>query len=270
MPELEWLPVHTPELDNLRAALSFTLADPQHAPIGIGLAASGALLFDNLGLIAEFRSYTERAMAAVTVDTSHLLVATLIAKMAVIHGNFDQPRALELAEQAAAMFLQLGNREKRASALITAGAMQAMFGQHDAAGTALHEAYETLRHADRPKSLMFVSVVLGNLYGASNRPVQALPWYKRTIDLARPLKHSSFEALALANLAQAEFLLGEIDRAIEVGIEAIDRFRQLGLREYLAPSLMNLVTYLLVRNEVAAARPMAVEAFAILREWGGS
>jgi len=262
-PDSEWLQLYGSELDNVRVTLNFGLANTLYASIAIALAGTSANLFDRLGLQTEIRHYTDQAMAAVTEDTPRSTVALLLWRAATRRVNFDRLRALALAEQSAAIFLEVGDRQHRAAVLATVGAMQMMLGQRDTASATLHEAYGILSNAELPKSLMNAMVNLGNLCIVAKRPAEALPWYARTIELARSLKQLAVEGMALSNLAEAEFLLGRVDQAIAQLGEAIDCLRRLGRREYLAATLVSLAAILLLHGEVPAARPVAEEVFGI-------
>jgi predicted ATPase/DNA-binding winged helix-turn-helix (wHTH) protein len=61
--EVAPLPIHAPEIDNVRAALAWAFADEGDLSLGVMLAASSSSLWLEMSLLSECRTWTETALA---------------------------------------------------------------------------------------------------------------------------------------------------------------------------------------------------------------
>ncbi|MEJ0065282.1 MAG: tetratricopeptide repeat protein [Caulobacteraceae bacterium] len=84
-------------------------------------------------------------------------------------------------------------------------------------------------------------------------------------ELARHINDRRFDYIAVSNLALLEFSRGDVERAIQLGRQAVDGSRRLLQRDRLPRSLHNLAAYLLAADRLGEARPLAEEALPLLR-----
>ncbi|MEI9987820.1 MAG: hypothetical protein WDN69_34675 [Aliidongia sp.] len=77
-PDAEWLALYRPEIDNVRAALDWALADAERSEIAVALAGSAALLWDKLSLFSEGRRYVDRAAKFIDLPQPSLIAARLL------------------------------------------------------------------------------------------------------------------------------------------------------------------------------------------------
>jgi tetratricopeptide (TPR) repeat protein len=82
----------------------------------------------------------------------------------------------------------------------------------------------------------------------------------QSLEIIRAIK-SLDEDLCLSNLAELEYLLGNVERAIERAREAVVCARATPGQRFLGISLMNLAGYLLAWGSPEEARPLAEEGF---------
>ena len=268
-PDAEWLALYRPEIDNVRAALDWALADEAQSEIAIALAGSAASLWDKLSLFAEGRRYIDRATSLGASKSSGILTARLLKQAGGLWHSTDRPRALRLLEEASEMYRCLGESLELGSSLRIIGSVQAFLGRHTEAKAALCEAKQLLSSTDHRKSLTNVMNSLGFLALFMDDAVEARQSFSGALELANQQNDRSKQAQILVNLAEVEFGLGDLDMAIERGREAVVKLKSLGERSYLGWALVNLASYLIIRGDIAEARIAAAEGMALVREEGG-
>ncbi len=268
-PEIGWLKVYRPEIDNVRAALDWALAAPERAAIAIALVGTAALLWQVLALFAEGRGYVTRALALVDGATPPKAEARLLRSAGGLWYNSDRPWALAQYERSVALYRRIGDRLDLGTILSAIGSLYASLGRNDEAKATLHEAEEILTASDRKRSLFNVMNNLGTLAGFMNETDEARRSFGRALDLARSVKDVSRESYILMNLAEVEFVLGSIDRALERARESVSGLRSTDRRSFLVLGLINLGSYLILRGDLPEARSIAEEALLVANEEGG-
>src|SRR5262249_12431332 len=63
MPQAEWLAIHAPHIDNVRAGLDWAFSAEGDTTIGVTLMAAAVSLWVQLSMLAECRERVERALA---------------------------------------------------------------------------------------------------------------------------------------------------------------------------------------------------------------
>jgi len=247
-PDAVWLGIHAPEIDNVRAALDWAVADQRRSEIAIGLAGAAALLWDKLSLVAEGRRYVDRSEKLIGDETPLAVAARLMKQVGGLWHSTDRPRALTLLERSAALYRQFDDRLNLGTTLATLGGVLAFLGRHADAKAALSEAREILSPSNRRKSLFNVMNSLGFLALFMNDAVGARTHFGRALELAKAQNDATRQTQILVNLAEVEFGLGDVDRAVELGQEAVTRLRLVGGQSYLGWGLVNLASYLIQGN----------------------
>lgn len=264
-----WLGLYRPDLDNVRAALDWTLAAPARATMAVALAGAAARLWEKLGLIAEIRRYLDRVVDLVDAETLPAAAARVLRYAGVFWRTSDRLRALTLLERSAALYRQYGEKLDLAPVLGAIGWVQASLGHYGEARASLAEAIEILAASDRRKSLCNAVNNLGSLSLLTNDIAEARICFTRALDLARALKDPVWEYNIQANLAEADFAGGDVDRAVERAREAADWLRNADRRSYLEWILLNLAAFLTARGDLAEARDVAEEALSLACREGG-
>jgi predicted ATPase len=267
-PDTELLKIYRPEIDNVRAALDWALADRERAQIAVALAGVAALLMTRFGLLAEGKRYTEQAMSLIDAATPPAVAARLLRQTALL--RFYDPQALPLLQQSAALYRQVADQPNLGATLANIGGLYTNLGRNAEAKATLSEAYDLLISSDHRRALYNVLNILGTLALITNDYTEARRLYGSALDLARELKDVPREGNMLLCLAEVEFNLGDVGRAIELGQDAAILFRSTpGQRPHLAISFLNLASYLVVQGNPLEARPFAAEALSVAREEGG-
>jgi predicted ATPase/DNA-binding winged helix-turn-helix (wHTH) protein len=268
-PEVEWVRIYRPEIDNVRAALDWALADPDRAHVAVTLAGTTALLWETLALFAEGRRYVDRALTLIDGETPPAAEARLLSSAGGLWYNSDRPRALAQHERSVALYRQIGDKLNLGTILSGMGSLYASLGRNAEAKAALREAEEILFSSNRRRSLFGVMNNLGTLAGFMNELDEARRSFTRALDLARAVKDVSRESYILMNLAEVEFVLGSVDRAVERAREAVSGLRSTDRGSFLVLGLINLGSYLILRGDLPEARLVAEEALSAANEEGG-
>ncbi len=267
-PYAELQRLYRPEIDNVRAALDWALADRDRAQIAVALAGVAALLLMRFGLIAEGRRYTEQAMPLLDAETPPAIAAGLLRQTALLWFS-DSLRALPLLEKSAALYRQVADQPHLGATLASIGGLYAYLGRNEEAKAALSEAHHLLISTDYKRALYNTLNSLGTLSLITNDYAEARRLYTGALDLAREMEDVTREGNILLCLAEVEFNLGDVAQAIELGRGAVSRARSDEQRHYLAYPLLNLASYLIVQDDPWEARPIAAEALSVAREEGG-
>jgi predicted ATPase len=268
-PEPDWLALYGPEIDNLRAALDWTLRNPGRLPLALILAGAAGHLWDRLALAAEGRSYLDRLVERLDERTPPADAARILRRAAVLWRRTDRLRAVALLERSVALYRQTADERSLGSALGLLGGDYIYLGRRAEAGMALDEARNLLPEGSRTKSLYNVMNDLGNLAVQANESDKAREYYVIARDLARKLHDTLREYLSLSNLGEVEFQTGAVGRAIEYTRQAVDGLRSAGHLAYLGYALVNFASYLAVQGNHSEARDCALEALSLLRSEGG-
>jgi predicted ATPase/DNA-binding winged helix-turn-helix (wHTH) protein len=268
-PEL-WERLYRPEIDNIRSALDWSLAEPKRAAVAVGLAGGSALLWDRVELIAEGRRYCDRALTALTVVITAPRAATLLKGAGVMWREGDRGRSTAFLERSASLYRQIGDALGLGGVLALLGGNYNYLGQFEDAKSTLDEAAALLANGDRPKSLWTVLNESGSLALHRDDLDGARRHYGRALDLARRIADPLRETVARINLAELEFRSGAAREAIAHAQAAVDGLRGIGQDAYLARGLVNLGAYLILTGKVSRAKPYIRDALPLLKEKGGS
>lgn len=266
--DAEWVEAYRRELDNVRAALDWALADPARVKVAAAMAGPFAIVWYNLGLIVEGRRYADRILAGLGRDVS-LAAARFLRFSSYLWDSSDRRRTLTLLERSAAIYRQLNDQTDLAPVLATIGRLYAGLHRDADAEATLCEAQELLSHTDRKKSLLGVVSTLASFAYHKRDVAEAMRQLTRALELARSLKDTVRVANILTNMAENDFLTGAVDRAEGRGREALAIMRSTNRHSHRAWALVNLASYLVAQGNIAEARSLAEEALAEGRGTGG-
>ena len=264
-PDPDWIGRYQPELENLRMALDWALAEPERRQIAIALLGTGGLLLCDLILIAEGLKYLDRTLPLMGKDTPPDLSARLLIRAAAIGQAFYDPRGPLWAERAVALYRELGDRRGLASALTRLGFEDIMRRRYAEAETVLLEARQLLAGSKSIKRRFGVVNLLGTVSYYTKTIDEARRYFTQAFELARALK-SMRESLTCMDLGIVEYMSGNIDRAIELTREALSQARLRPALDWLGLILCNLGAYRIAQGNPSEARPVLEEALVLLVE----
>jgi predicted ATPase/DNA-binding winged helix-turn-helix (wHTH) protein len=260
-PDEDWLALHGPEVDNLRAALEWALAKPERRAIALALGASGLLLFHVLSAAAEGLRYFERLVPLIDPDTPPAIAAGLL-KQAFFHfRDMPEPAALAYLERATSLYRALDDRINLGVAMMRVGFLLTRQGRFEQAKAVLAEASKLVGRSNRSKLQMALYEAVGLNALKSDQIAEGRTCFTQLLNITRTLK-SRYAVRATGSLALLEYSAGDVDRAIELGREAVREARATpGV--LLGYQLTNLAAYLLARGNPGEARSFLEEAFAL-------
>jgi non-specific serine/threonine protein kinase len=275
-----WLDRLDAELGNLRAAVTFSLAQPDpepglrlaaslrvywtirgHAAEGLGVlralldapAAQQATLSRARGLAAAARllgqtggyatagDYCEEALVIARTVGDDYLVAEILATHAwVLLRQGQSSPALALIEQGLGLARRLGESHLTAR-LLSARAFAASVAEDDAAGEG--DAAEALRLFRQAGDRLQVGAMLGNLGNfelAAGDLDAARRHLTESLDIARSLSEHYGLVHQAFNLGLAEYLAGSPGAAETLFAEALDLARRTGMTAHMAYALIGL------------------------------
>ncbi|MBV9333209.1 MAG: helix-turn-helix domain-containing protein [Candidatus Eremiobacteraeota bacterium] len=264
-PERLWFRDAEAEVDNFRAALTWTLADGFDLPSGRILAAALARVWYAIGPV-EGRRWVRLAGESCNDETPRAVLARLFIAEALLCGALGEYRACLTAAQQALQLDEDLDELQRARAKQAAGRALGALG-HAAEGQRLLE--EALAIAQRLENRRMQALVLGDLGTARSRCgdiagarqfyADALAHYE-ALNLERPA------ASIAGNLAEVEFAAGNAAAALRLAEEARAGHESTQNRRSAGNDLCNMTAYLIALDCFDDARAYGAEALAVLRE----
>jgi predicted ATPase/DNA-binding winged helix-turn-helix (wHTH) protein len=264
-----WLAEYGPELDNVRAALDWALAEPGRKATAISLAGSTAQLWTQTELLSEGRRYLDRTVELIDDETPTADAARLLLYAAILWRLADRSRARDLLERSAALYRRVNAPLDLGAALGALGGIHMYFGQYADAKALLDEARMLLTGSNRRRSMGSLMHHLGSFALLTNKPHEARQCFTIVGDLARSRNDKVRENVSLGNLGEVEFSLGAIERAIACAKGAVIGLRALNRQTQLGQALVNLASYLIIHGNDAEARTTADEALSFVRRETG-
>ena len=248
-PENEFVARYEPELDNLRAALDWSM---RHSAVdAIALIGASGRLWRWLSLHPEALSRSHAAAAVITADTPRDIAARLWESIAQLSGEISSVDSRPAARNALALYEQPGDDRGRYLALAHI-AFSFRSGSDEA-----ESAYATMRAIEDPRWPPSVRIlgtkVRGGLASDSKRIDEARAAHEERLSLARAAGSEREINAALGNLADLALIAGDAADAVERGRQLLQRLgrRQMTTR---AIALGNLLLALLDRKAIGEAR----------------
>jgi predicted ATPase len=270
MPDAGWTALYGPEIDNLRVAMDWAMAEPARLPLAITLGGAGAHLWERLNLSAEGRGYLDRLVERLDDNTPVLDSARVLKQAGMLWRRSERLPAVALTERSLQLYRQSDDKPGLGAALGFAGGDDVFLGRYDEARAALTEAQALLAGSNRIKSSLRVMIDLGTLAQRENRVDDAKSALQAARDLARTLRDPLREYITVNNLAALDFRMGNVARSTEHFRDAANGLRSLAQPAYLGVFLTNLAGCLTLTGADAEARTHATEALSLTRVDGGS
>jgi predicted ATPase/DNA-binding winged helix-turn-helix (wHTH) protein len=265
--EAKWGPRYLPESENIRVAFGWALASTSRRSIALDMAGP-VLRILNRSNFYEARRLSELAEALIDDDTPPRTAARIFHISSRLWNTSDLARSLSLNRRAADLYRQIGDGALDDLLRLQSETLRHM-GRLSEAKAVLVEAHGLYAKNGRKKTLCLVSGSLGNLALQMGEYIEAKRFYETGIATAREIGEPAFETGHVMNLAELEFALGNIDRAVELGREALSSSSRVNLANFTEMAHRNLVSYLLRQGNVAEARLHATEASSLSRMLGG-
>jgi predicted ATPase len=217
-PASDWLARTRAELDNLRAALTWTLTQDGDHCVGAQLAADTVPLFLRSSLLGEGLRWCEIALAVPEIDMG--TSAQLHYGLSMLYNNRNAiATALAHVETAVVQFRAAGSKRRLTRALSQQAQQTARLGRH---ADAMNAAAEAIDAARRSSDLRLLAATLQRcaLVFPPDQIERARAQFDESVRLFRGLGRDDETARALEWWATAEGNAECFERAIELAHEA--------------------------------------------------
>jgi predicted ATPase/DNA-binding winged helix-turn-helix (wHTH) protein len=246
----DWLPRYEPDLDNLRAALTWSLRND--AELAIALAGDSRPLWLELALQPEALVHCEAALAQLGADTPPRAAGRLWHALGSMLGNSRPAGSGEAAARAIDLLRDADDPGTLAAALMNVAQWAA------SPPTRQFDALEALRRLSRPSWPARMRLLLPNASARAHRTAGRYAEARRDYELARDLAASCGAAqwcnAMQGNVADIALIMGDVDAAIESYRELAQRMAPLRDKLFYMYALASLATALLFKSQTAAAR----------------
>ena len=265
----EWRNEFSPmviELDNVRAALLFTVTQERDLQLGAKISCNLVHYWEQLGRIGAGREWIEQLLARSDAAYPKAVQAKLLYGLARLDGAHSQ-RALDSAEHSIRLWRELGDERGLASALYEASAASILLRRVDQALKYLDEGFELCKRIGDLRALADVlngRAIVENWLG---HPEKARELHEQSLELLRGLEDDRGVASLLGNLGDLAATVGEYDRAVNLTRQSLAIFERLHDPQSAGWSLTNLGIFELKRGDVEAARPALRRALELVREY---
>jgi predicted ATPase len=218
-PSPDWLSRNKLEIDNLRAALDWTLGRGGDVGTGAAIAGSAGSIFLRLSLLREGIGWGERALLFADGLTSEVRARIHYVLSMLHHNQGANQAALMAARKAVELYGEAGDERGLARAL-------SQVAHH--LGDVPDEAYAIADDAvRRARALADARLLAGTLQRcafmyASTDMVAAREYFDEALGLYRSLGRDDEVARALSAWSEAEGVAGEWARAASIAREALD------------------------------------------------
>ena len=258
------------ELDAARDAMRevIELVPPDQSELHVALTAACAGLEQVTGRHLEAERRLAAAVEDLDHDTSPAAVSLLIAVTVAQGYRRDFPEMCEWGNRAVAAGRALGDPALRAAAVAAAATAHAFAG-HAAVGLALRDEAAGYIDALDDAALGPRLDAMGHLVAAElclDLFAETAAHATRGIAVGRAFGTSALAPTLGPGASTAALMLGDVDTAIELQLEAVERARVARQGQMLAWALLNLANALAHRGDVAAAVERAEESLQLARE----
>ena len=257
----DWLRRYEPDLDNLRAAIEWSLL---HAPArAIELVGNSLKIWQELALHPEARRYCALALALIAPDTPAVAAGRLWYAEAMLAANGMPRRSRDAARNAIALLRDSGDEIVFPMSLARlAGWSRGMVSEEQLA--ALHELEGLERPDWRGQMRWLVPYIQGVVLRTMRRFDEANRCYVRSIGIMRDQGDLHAELRTLVNLAESVLMGGEAAEAARIAADVRQRLAHSHDPLFYMFASMAQVSALLFTGSLLAAREPLVAAVPLM------
>jgi predicted ATPase len=239
--ESQWRDRYAAHVDDLRAALEWSMSPFGDAADAVAIAGSSGPMWSTLGRFVEGARWLQRASVHVDPRAPSRDGANVWLWLGVAL-EASPEAALDAFDRSLAAFCAINDAEGCCHAQIRRARALAALGKFDAAHEALADAAQALRHVAPPKLHAFYfsnSAFLANMRGDTDR---AGEHYRQALVHYREAHHEFGELVTLDNIAEVNWSRGALEDAANAFRESVElrRTSRASRRVTLAFSLANL------------------------------
>jgi len=245
-----WLARAELDVDNYRAALTWSLIAEHDAALGGALAGALDPLWIEGGLTVEGREWIERAQVCVDESAHPAVSARLWSAMEHLPGG---ELRLDCAQRAFALWASIGDARRAARALVQVASTLSFAGRHSDADAACSRALSVLRSFDDKSAVAQCLDQQGTIQLNLGNFAAARALYSQSLSEHRTLEDEVGTARVLGNLGELEFAVGDAESALNYAEEALEIDTRGKNVWYLAIRRCNAAAYRLALGDIEGA-----------------
>ncbi len=262
-----WINRFDRELENLRAALAWSIDHVEGVETGLRLAAGLWQYWDLRGYFSEGRSWLKQLLS-VSPERTTARARALNAAGGLAWGQGDFTAARALLSESLAIQKELGNQRDIAAGCLNLGILSISQGDYLSAHPLLEESLRIFRAMEHRQGISNVLNTLGTWASDQGEYADARRHFEESLALRRELGDKRGVAIVLGNLGVAAWRQGDCRAARPLLQECLERYQELGDRRGAATALNELGQVAIQLGEHAQAQQFLVESLAIWQELG--
>jgi predicted ATPase/class 3 adenylate cyclase len=255
-PTAAWIASEELEIDNNRAALEWALTDGRDVPLAAGIAGNLLHLWILAGLLVEGRYWIERAQAGLDEATHPLEAARLWLALA---SSVQAKPKRDYALRALAIYESMSDPRGLSWALFYLTFALFQMGRLEEALPLYEKTLAAMLERGDRRGI----AACFNVRGLMRSPGADLDFARnsiiKAIEVQKSLDDQNGLAVMLGNLAEIEFLAGDVERALARVREALEISLHGKDALILAIDHTNLAAYCIAAGDLEAARVAARE-----------
>jgi predicted ATPase/class 3 adenylate cyclase len=268
MPTADWLAAYEPDLDNLRAALGWSLRPEGDPALGLNLVSYTSVLWRELALVQERQRWFDLALSFVGAATPPSVEARIqlglgsrffIGDRGSLSHNL---RAIELMSQVGGEPVLLG------IALAQAGLSSSRYRDVAEAEQYLDEALSVLRRCGRTKWLAGALLIAGGIRASGEDLQVARALVEEALALSEALGDVRMHDYCEVQVAAIAFSAGQMAEAIDCARRAVEASRRHGTLTAELVALHSLAGFLILDDRIQDGLAVAREALELSRALG--
>jgi predicted ATPase/DNA-binding winged helix-turn-helix (wHTH) protein len=268
MPDEAWFAHYAPEIENLRAGLTWAFGPDGDERLGVELTSQTEHVWAELSLTGELQKWFELAISRIDEATPTEVAGRLwLGRCGWVAPRGTQ--ALDAARRAVELFRAAGSRIDLGRALWRQAWQHILAGDLASAAPPLDESEDLLRGDQPSKALVSCLRARAVFHLRGNRPDAARAALEEALSIARHLRSPRDVALTLGSMAELHCAGGRMGDAIAVAEEAL---ASLGPETTRFPWVQHIAgavaSYRLAEGDIAGARPIISERLAAARLMG--
>jgi predicted ATPase/class 3 adenylate cyclase len=237
-----WLNRLEREIDNLRAVFAWSLAAPDTADVGIRLAVALEPFWSIRGHENELRTWLGHVLAMSQDLTKQARAAALrmAADLESLSMGGDSAQARKLADEAVALYRELGDQADLAWALVFAGRIARNRGDYAHAAILEEEALRLYQEQNKPQETILTLLSLGDVALDQGDVTGAADRFQHARTLAQEQQNTWVIGWALICLGRTAYAQNDSIRAQALLEQGRALFRNLGEQSGAAMALFEL------------------------------
>lgn len=263
-----WLDQMEQEHDNLRAAMQWSLEQPEgRKEIALRLGGGLRPFWYNRGYLSEGLDFLERALAQSDEVVAAVRATALYAaaRLYEVRGEYD--RAEPLLIKSLALYRELGDMARIGHSLHLQADIAWRRGNLDMARSQAEESFAIFRQLDDKGAIANLLLHLGALAADQGEYTKALTLLEESLAINRALADKSSTADSLFNLARARYFSGDdLAKARMLLEESYAIFTELGDKESIAYCLCLSGLLTLEQGDTAPASSLIEQSVALFKE----